>query len=77
MARDFSLSEALPLTGTAQSTAVFKVISTGSATATLNCKLYGSATAVNIPLAPGVVFEADMREAKITTGTGISVIAFR
>lgn len=70
------LSEAVVLTGTAQSTPILKVISTGTANATINAKFYGSATAIDVVLAPGIVLEAPMASAKVS-GTGAAAVGFR
>ena len=70
------LSEAVALTGTAQATPILKVISTGSANATINAKFYGASTAIDVVLAPGVVLEAPMAEAKVT-GTDAAAVGFR
>lgn len=71
------LSEVVVLSGTAQSTPILRVISTGSANATITAKFYGSNTNTSIVLAPGVAIEAPMASAKITAGSGVAAVGFR
>lgn len=70
------LTEAVALTGSAQSEPILKVISTGTGNATINAKFYGAADAIDVVLAPGVVLEAPMAEAKVS-GTGAAAVGFR
>lgn len=70
------LTEAVALTGTAQTTPILKVISTGTANATINAKFYGAAAAIDVILAPGIVLEAPMAEAKVS-GSGAAAVGFR